>query len=246
MIKRAYVFGLVGVLVGASAVGFVACSSSSDSGGGPGVTTDSGSSGETTPTDSIVPPTDSTATTDSGTLGDTGSSETTPPDDTGTTEGGSTDCGADPTLHPPTIDGGVSSGVFCPGAGAGGKSTTCAAGQICCELATKTGTPASSCIAAGGTCPTSGSPQLTWQCDAPGMCASGSVCCGVGTIHVRTSCTYEEIFPTSTAGAAGSKCETGTACAAGEFIICEAPGDCPTGKTCTPIKAAGKQIGYCK
>ena len=214
---------------------FTACSSSSDTGPGTspedtgGIIADTAKGDtNTTPTDTNTTPTDTTT---------TPTDTTTPPDDGGTD--GSTTCGSDPTLHPLGSDAGAVPGVYCPGAGADAGASTCDPGLICCDTP-KGSTPASSCIASTATCPTT-TPKAgsSWACDAPQHCGTGKICCGKGTPKLRTGCTYEEVFP-----ALGTQCET--ACATGEYIVCEAAGDCPTGKTCTPIKSGGKQVGYCK
>jgi len=202
-----------------------ACSSSDNT--TPGVTQDSAVGADTsTTTDTGTTPEDtSTTPTDTSTT----------PDDTGSgkTDGG-TMCGSDPMLHPPK----TGDGVYCPGEGDGGMGANCAVGQICCDTP-KGSTPASSCIAGGSTCPTT-SPKAgsSWECDSPTQCG-GKVCCGTGTPKLRTGCTYEEVFPSTSTTCAAS-------CPSGSFIVCEAPGDCPSGKTCTAIKSGGKQIGYCK
>lgn len=229
--------------LGAVAVFLVAtsgCSSSSDSPSSDpgtdtgGVTIDSSakdSAADASSGDSVA--------TDTSTGTDTAVDDTT----TGDAKDGGGTCGSDPTLHPLTATDGGFSGVFCPGAGAGGdsgsSSKTCDPGLFCCDTPSGS-TPASSCIASTATCPTT-SPKAgaTWECDAPQHCGTGKVCCGQGTPKLRTGCTYEEVFP-----ALGSKCEA--TCGATEYIICEAPADCPSGKTCTPIKNGGKQVGYCK
>lgn len=205
-----------------------ACSSSSDT--TPSASVDTGTSATDTGSSAIDT---SVSTEDTGTsVDDTGSSTT---DSTTSGDGGGGGCGSDPKLHPPA----AGEGVFCPGTGDAGGGAPCATGQLCCDTP-KGSTPASSCIAGGSTCPTT-SPKSgsSWECDAPAQCGTGKVCCGEGTPKLRTGCTYEEVFP-----AAGSKCAA--SCGATEYVICEAAGDCPAGKTCTPIKTGGKQVGYCK
>jgi hypothetical protein len=237
---RAQVIGLTGLVSILSAVAIAACSSS----GGDGGTTppaDTGTaSGDTATTTDTGTGTDTNTAIDSGTTTDTG----TVVDDTstGTDSGGDSGstCGSDPTLHPLTADGGVVPGVYCPGAGAdGGSSTTCATGQICCDTV-KGSTPPSSCIAGGTTCPaTTPKAGSSWECDGPQHCTGGKICCGLGAPALRKGCTYEEVYP-----ALGTVCET--SCSTSQYIVCEAAGDCPSGKTCTPIKSGSKQIGYCK
>lgn len=209
-------------LVVSLALASASACSSSDTGGGSTTAIDTGTA-------------DTGSTTDTGSSMDTGTTDTgTSTTDTGTTTADAANCGSAPTLHPAG-----DAGVYCPNAGDGGTNTSCAIGQTCCDVPNKS-TPGSSCIASGSTCPTSTpKPASAWECDAPSQCGTGKICCGIGTPKLRTGCTYDEVFP-----AEGSKCEV--SCTTGQYVICEANADCPTGKTCTPLKSGGKQVGYCR
>lgn len=239
MMKRAYAIGLLGAVLGASAFGFVACSSS-DPAPSPGVGSDTGTGGTDTGTGGEVATDTGTGGTDTGTGGGDTDVDTGSPGEGGTDAG----CGSTPTLHPPPADAGTSNpGVFCPfSAPTGGKNITCAAGQSCCETPAAAGTP-STCVTTGTAssptaCPVAKS--TVWDCEGPANCGTGTVCCAVATsIATDATCGYDKAK-----GFKGTTCAA--ACAAGDFQICEAAGDCPAGKTCTPFKAQGNQIGYCK
>jgi hypothetical protein len=217
---KVYAIGLVAAVGVVAGGAFVACSSSSSDNGQQ--TTDSG----VHPGDTGTGGGDTGTVTDSGTVNDTGSSG-------GDTGPGGTDCGSDPSLHP--SEAGV--GPYCPGFSPDGGtgSGSCTGGQTCCEQ--PKGTP-STCASSPAGCTVSDGGTV-WECDQTNMCTTG-VCCGYGAPALRSGCTYDEVFPPNK----GSHCAA--SCAADEYQICEGPGECPTGKTCTPMKTAGKQIGYCK
>jgi hypothetical protein len=61
---------------------------------------------------------------------------------------------------------------------------------------------------------------------------------------VGPSCTVGQSYVSG--NSVGTICEA--ACAAGESQICDAvtgTGECPSGKTCTPTKLHGNQVGFC-
>ena len=231
--KNAYALGCI-VALACSGLTLGACSSS-NSDPGPGVAADSGKAdtgGGGTDTGGGGTDTGGGGTDTGGGGTDTaGGGDTSGGGDTGSEAG---TCGKDPTLHVPV----AGSGPYCPGykPDGGTASASCAAGEFCCETKTTSGTP-SNCAASASACATG--IEAVWACDAPSMCGAGMVCCGDGTPKIKTGCTYEEIFP-----AKGTVCAA--ACTATQVTVCEADADCPTGKTCTPIKTGGKQVGYCK
>ena len=216
------------VSMAAAVVGSGACSSSSSSGSQP----DSG-----TATDSSV-----------------GGGDTAMPSADADVDAG---CGDNPALHPNTPGG----GVYCPfGAAADGGDLTLYCGadggaaNVCCiggENANSTYPPS---ICSAGTCTftaTSGNTQV--QCEDPATdCPAGNVCCGSAskshTIEQKTGCTYDDLSDW-----VYTKCEKGTACAATstapgtgpEFQLCTSNAECGGGKTCTPFKAKGIDMGYC-
>jgi len=139
-------------------------------------------------------------------------------------------CGVPPTLHPPGF-----TGPYCPFMADAG-TTSCAPGQTCCEY--PVGAP-STCVARGTMCPTMGGVSaVSWECDAPSQCGGGAMCCGNGTPMVRPGCSYFEVRP-----AQGTSCAA--TCGTGQYVVCEANSDCPTGRTCTPLKSEGQSIGFC-
>ena len=223
---------LVGCFV-AGAVGFgaAACSSSSSGGGSGG---DSGTAASDTGT---------------GTTTDTGTGSG---GDTGTTTGGG-DAGADAacetkSLHPGEADG----DIYCPFAVAadGGEATLyCGAGGTATKLCCVSGEVGSSYppSVCGATCAfEADAGNTTIQCEDPATdCPSGNVCCGAATggklpLPYET-CAYDKLSDWSY-----TKCEQGTACTGtGEFQLCTATAECPSGKTCTVFTAKGLDLGFC-
>jgi len=229
LMKTVSILGGAALLVTASALGLVACSSSSTP---PAATADSG-----VPTGNMDTGTVKTGDSDTVAMGD---SATAPPADTGS--GGTTDTGSceqPPTLHPETA-----AGVYCPFSSVnGGSNITCAAGQQCCETP-ESSSASSTCVARGAACPVAGS--TLWECTSPLDCTgatTGTVCCGGGSPSPLTACgvTWTE-YP----GFTGSQCVT--SCPAPGFVICESNADCAgsdAGTTCQPSKEMGGQVGFC-
>ncbi len=235
-------------LVASGGVGSVACSSSSSnsssSSSSSGGSSSGGSSGSS-----------SGSTADSG-GDDSGSSSG------GGDGGGSSGCKMDPSLHP-----GTAGSIFCGYTDAG--AFNCMTGQQCC-LGGKEGSgyAPEQCMTWGGTC-TNGMGPLPIECEQPQDCAAngmtGAACflqgnpsppapvagCDPGDLisHGGSAIACEVAGSGGDGGSAGDggAAEGGAAgaCAAGELQVCEAPGDCPTGKTCTPIRWKLYQIGVC-
>ena len=213
-----------GALVLSSAgVGLAACSSDS----GTGTPTGGNDSGGNA---------DSTSHTDGAMQGDTGMTG-----DTGMMGDGGTgaECGTTPSLHP--SDGGPGS-VYCP-FGPDGGSIHCdpGANQICCINPKVNGAfPPSTCST---TCPYADAGGATnLECEDKITCTAnnkGAVCCGSGPMPaLDTACGYY-----SEKGLKGGACAA--TCAANEFELCATSAECSGGKTCTPFKAKGMQLGYC-
>ncbi len=240
-------FVLVSVAsVTAAGVAAVACSSSTTPVTPPPNNTDSGMMAAM---DSSMTAMDSTMTaTDTGMMMMTGDTSM-PATDAG--------CGNSPSLHP----GAAGAGIYCPfGVGPDGGDLTLNCGadggtaNLCCVGGEDdSGTfPPSVCSA--GSCTftaTSGNTQI--QCEDPATdCPAGNVCCGAASkMHVvgpKAGCSYDSLTDW-----VYTKCEMGTACAAtatapgtgAEFQVCGAQGECPAGKTCTPFKAKGIDLGAC-
>ncbi len=151
-------------------------------------------------------------------------------------------CGSTPTLHP-----GSGTNLFCPFGPDAGAPLECTSGQQYCCISGKVGGsyPPSDCEAISPSGCTAvkngvaGSTQIA--CEDPATdCPSGQVCCGSpNAIALASGCTYDKLV-----GFTYSKCAA--SCAVSEFQICEATSQCGSGKTCTPFKAKGLQLGYCK
>ncbi len=227
------------LVIGGMGVGAAACSS-----GGSGTPSSQGNDSGTTHTDSGGPTGDSGHPGDSGTMGtDTGTVDM----DSGTggdSDMGSPDCGTAPNLHP-----GSMGQLYCPFGPDAGAPIYCAAGTQYCCISGKVGGvyPPSDCedISAGGCTAVmqmvQGSTQI--QCEDPATdcpAATGYVCCASPAPQPVAGCGYSKIT-----GWAYSKCEMGTACAAGETQICESQAECPSGLACVPMKAKGVQMGFC-
>lgn len=234
-----------------------ACGSSSggNSGGGSGGSSGGSGSSSGATDDSGVDATGSSSGSGSGSGSSSGS----------TTDGGSSSgCKADPTLHP-----GTGGSIFCGYTDAG--SFNCPTGQECCLGGTMgTGYAPEMCATFGATC-TNGTGPLPIECNQPQDCAANgmanAVCClwGGATAPAPVSgCDSGDLkstkgsgikceMPTASTSDAGSGdggasdagMATGGSCATGEMQVCEAPGDCPTGKTCTPIRWKLYEIGVC-
>jgi hypothetical protein len=188
------------------------------------------------------PDTGTTGTTpDTGTVTTGKDSGTGTSPDTGTTMGGmdagtGADCEAPPTM----VYAESKAGVYCPfSAVDGGKNQVCTAGEHCCE--TPEGSGASTCNAAGTACAVAMSTD--WQCEGTPDCSgtSGTVCCGTGTIETQAACGTYPAYPYI------SKF-TGSSCAASctTYQICSQTSECPSGKTCVPVKPKGNTIGVCQ
>jgi hypothetical protein len=115
---------------------------------------------------------------------------------------------------------------------------TCPAtpGEICCV---NNGAKTGACVATGP-CPSGTTSEI--DCKGPGECPMGNSCCGTptgsATIAPVPGCTYDK-----SSGEINMKCAS--SCAAGDYVICEANGDCPSGQTCIPFKFKGAPMGHC-
>lgn len=185
---------------------------------------------------------------------DTGKPDVAPGQDSGIPDTGTdsttADCGSIPSLH--TSEAGA---IFCGYLPDGGSSFSCTTGQECC-LGGKQGTSflPEKCLTFGATCDNplpdaSTSPGLAIECNQNADCTangqSGAVCClqGATTPVQVAGCGYYK----STQGTAIT-CETANAGACTgptDIQICEQQADCPSGKTCTPMKWKLYQLGFC-
>lgn len=219
---------LIGVTtaVATCAAGIGACSSDSTSGNPVGITEDSSVGSDT----------------GSGSNGDSGAN----------TDGGGTTtdagCGSSPSLHADTAG-----SIFCGYTDAGPFS--CTTGNECClggEISKSVFAP-EACAAFGTACtnPVDGGVQI--ECGQVSDCTANGVanaaCClqGATVPTIATGCSYYKASRGS-----GVVCEPGPdaggsvpSCAAGEVQVCSAQADCPTGKTCTPMKWKLYQMGFC-
>lgn len=168
----------------------------------------------------------------------------------GGTETSTGDCGSIPTLH--TSDAGA---IFCGYPADGGPSFSCGTGTQCCLGGGKSPNffP-EDCESWGTVCqnpgPDSGVPAgLAIECNQNADCTangkSGNVCClqGATAPALQGSCGYYK----STQGTAIT-CEApsnGACTGATDIQICEQTSDCPSGKTCTPMKWKLYQLGFC-
>jgi hypothetical protein len=177
-------------------------------------------------------------------------------DDSGIADAGADSCGSSPSIHAGEADG----GIYCPFGPeneAGTEQTTlyCGSGgspaKLCCiggELASGS-YPPSNCAASCSFQATSG--NTTIQCEDPNTdCPSGNICCGGAekTIEQVEGCGYYKLSDW-----VYTKCESAKTCAASatapatgaEFQVCASQAECPSGKTCTPFKAKGIDLGFC-
>ena len=229
---------LGGAMVSVAVSFATACSSSSNSGtpsGGDGGNKDASSS--------------SSGSGGSSSSGSSGSGSSGGDDGGGSSSG----CKADPSLHP-TMGGSIYCGYTDAGA------FNCMTGQQCC-LGGKEGMgyAPEMCAAFGSTC-TNGMGPLPIECEQPQDCTAngktGAVCCLQGATAPApvAGCDAKDL---KSQGGTGITCVTGGAsdaggsdaggggCAAGDLEVCEAPGDCTGGKTCTPIRWKLYEIGVC-
>jgi hypothetical protein len=108
----------------------------------------------------------------------------------------------------------------------------------------------SSCVT-GTTCPAK---DTEWACAAPVDCAgsaTGTTCClTVGAVGPDAKCAAYE----STTGRHTTHCVQASTCQgtvdAGKttdtkYVVCSSQSDCPSGTTCTPVKALTIDIGLC-
>lgn len=170
---------------------------------------------------------------------------------------GGNSCGSTPSLKPG--DGGS---IYCPFAADAGQYVTCSSSGFChldCPTAT------TYCCIGGGTSPnyyTSACQTIGQACDNPpedaghggrpvqceeaadcqGGDAGAMICCGTGGLPAQDpTCGYYKESP----GFKATTCTTGTTCPSGQFQICSTDAECGSGKTCTPFKALGVQLGFC-
>ena len=170
--------------------------------------------------------------------------------DTGTTDAGTAECGTTPTLH--VSEAGA---IFCGYPADGGSAFSCNTGTQCC-LGGKLGSNflPEDCVTWGNACdnppPDASSPGLPIECNQNADCTANgkanNVCClqGATAPAIVQGCGYYKSSP----GGSAIVCEQGTggACSgSGEIQICSATSDCPTGKTCTPMKWKLYQLGFC-
>ena len=216
------------LVLSSGGLGVAACSSSSGS-GNPSGGNDSGTGSDGTGGGN-----------DTGTGNDTGNGG----NDTGPVGDGGpgNDCGSTPSLHPG--DGGS---IYCP-FGPDGSALHCAAATQECCIGGKIGTnqfAESNCETWGTACtnPADGGRQL--ECGEALDCTGnnhGTTCCATGALPaIKAGCGYYAESP----GLKGSTCSA-AACAAGQFQMCATDAECGAGKTCTPFKTLGMQLGFCQ
>ena len=209
-------------------VSMVACSSSSTpaGGGGGGGTSDDGGGGDAT----------------GGGGGGGGGTDGGGGGGGGSDSGSTLDCGSTPMLHP--SDGGVGS-IFC-GYDSNNMKVNCNSPTQQCCLGGKNGTTFEPdiCVALGAGC-TNGGPKdagLAIPCEVTADCAgTGMICCGIGGSPTPyLTCPYDK-----EQGFLGSVCTQGTTCGGGQFQLCGADSECPTGQTCHAAKVKILQLGWC-
>jgi hypothetical protein len=169
--------------------------------------------------------------------------------DGGPGDSGNAECGTTPTLH--TSEAGA---IFCGFPADGGASFSCTTGMQCC-LGGKLGQNflPEDCETWGGACdnppPDAAIPGSPIECNQNADCTangkSGDVCClqGASAPAIVQGCGYYK----SAQGTAVT-CETaanGACTGASDIQICEQTSDCPSGKTCTPMKWKIYQLGFC-
>jgi hypothetical protein len=138
-----------------------------------------------------------------------------------------------PKLHP------AGAGPYCPFLQPMGAN--CPVHEHCCYPAATASAPKppTTCAAA---CAAGPSTQADFACDSATQCATGQVCCGLGSV---------EQDPNPMCGFFGSKFD-GTYCAAAatgckttEVHLCANDADCAAGKKCVAFATRGKDLGFC-
>jgi hypothetical protein len=236
---------ILGAVVGCfSGASLGACGNSGTSGttgaGGTGGSTSDTTTGTATATGTTTTATGTTSSTvTSSTTGAGGGTSST---SATTGAGGSGGSGGGPcgatgvatTLHPPAADAGTNT-IYCPFSSMpGGKNVSCDhTSEHCCEPAMGMAAcdPIATACAAGDT---------DWQCESPNDCGMGQVCCGIGSVIVNP----DPMCANKGKSFKGTHCAA--SCMAGsELEMCDAQMECGAGKTCTPFKTHGAQVGAC-
>jgi hypothetical protein len=163
-------------------------------------------------------------------------------------DAGITDAGSDVTeaavstctgssLHPGSSGGGNT--LYCPFSNSadGGTNGYCDPSvEHCCDVSSGS----SSCEATGTAC--GGGVTVDWACADPATDCGGAtpICCAPGAsivLGAGTACTNSASSMTSTTCVAAGGC-TG-------LQMCTSTAECPSGKTCTPFRQAGNDVGGC-
>jgi hypothetical protein len=131
------------------------------------------------------------------------------------------DCGKTP--RPPEAG-----ALFC-GDDDAGQGMYCSVGQQCC-VGGAMGPPIA-CAQLGSPC--NGVPV---ECEGPTDCMGAEICClRNATLLPVMGCGYD-----NATGGSGTFCGMGTC-----TQICRAKSECPTGKTCTPLRWMNLELGFC-
>ncbi len=194
--------------------------SSTDVGQDSTATPDSGSTLDAADAGDAASPNDSGDSGDSGNSGDSGDAS----------EAG-VDCGPPSPLFPSTGT------IYCPFPEAGTLNCTPAVEECCVGGSLPGGGYAPSVCAPFGSSCANGTGPAQYECQGPGQCVDGGVCCG----------TLAGIGPDSCGNLKGQitqmLCET--ACSLSENAICGSPLECDVGKQCLPLRSRGVSLGYC-
>jgi hypothetical protein len=181
------------------------------------------------------------------TKGDVSTNPDSGPGDAGSDVVTTADCGSIPTLHP--TEAGT---IFCGYPPDGGPSFSCTTGNQCCLGGHISGNQYApeKCVGFDTVCdnpaPDGGSPiQCGQNSDCTANNKAGDVCClqGAGAPAQVAGCSYYK-----SQGGNAIMCETpsnGACTGATDIQICSSDADCPSGKTCTPMKWKLYQMGFC-
>ena len=103
----------------------------------------------------------------------------------------------------------------------------------------------------------------SWECSDKLSCGAGQICCFTQDQNALALDPMDKLnpggygannpaHPPACMGKAmynvgGTRCATGAACAAGEYIVCSlSDPSCAGGTTCQAVEAQFRDLGYCK
>lgn len=186
------------------------------------------------------------------------------------------DCAAEAVLRSNTATSGIFCAFYrrdaaAPEAGVG--QSYCENDETCCNPGKKgTAFPPSYCADGKGANACAADPNnapswtpdagTSWECADKNSCGAGQICCffqdqarlaldptdklnpgGFGNNNPAhpPACNGKAMY-----NVGGTRCVTGTACAAAEYRVCSLTDSCGAGTTCQAVEAQFRDLGYCK